>query len=339
MSQYKDDDKKSGKNQSKGSMKEHHSTSGGLRINSLEKTLKGKETLYGSVWNNSIPSVLEEQKKMMQERFASTLNAFKDQGITMVSKTTTLKDLKVPVLNDPSLLIGIERIINQTATLVGESLLQHRMLAQDNLKISSGLSTLKETAMSSVASALKQQTNLIREDWSSTLGILGQPAIGLEKLNQSYLKTASERLQLDLHSPLGLNSISIASSVAIKGVYESAVNDIENIYRKVENNPDLDIELSDKEFIEEFIKYCKQVGSMLNTLNSSAIWDVLQKIVIIHGLYMIALSIAGGSETNHIDNPDIQPIEERNSSEEKHDYEIDVEKNIEDMDINAGTRT
>ncbi|TXL61108.1 hypothetical protein FHP05_13575 [Cerasibacillus terrae] len=163
----------------------------------------------------------------------------------------------------------------------------------------------------------------------STLSVLGQQALGLDKLNQSYLKTTSEHLQSNLHPLSELNSISIASSVAINRVYESAVNDIENLYRKVadekvENNPNSEIESLDKEFLEDFIKYCKQFGSILNTLNSSAIWVVLQKIVIIHGLYVIALGIAGDSDTNPIDNPDIAPIEERNECNEEHSCNEDI---------------
>jgi len=291
---------------------------------------------------------------MMQKGLAPALNAFRDQGITMVPKTSMLEDLKVSVLSTLSPGIGLERLKNETATLLGEGLMRDIMIDQNNWKTSLGFSALKQTAMNSLTESLKQQTTLIREDWNSTLGILGQQAIEFkrfEKMNQPYLKAASEHLRSDLHSLSGLDSISMASSVAIKGIYESAVNDIENLYKevvdeKVENNPDLDIELSDKEFLEEFIRYCKRIGSMLNTLNSSVIWDILQKIVVIHSLYSMITGTTDGSEINQIDNLDITPIEERNEykeeenlPEKKHDYEIDIEKDMDNIDIDAGMRT
>src|SRR5690625_2346891 len=106
MSEYKDDDKELEKNQSKEFIKEHESTPEGLRINSMEKTLKRQETLNGSVWNNSVQSVLEEQKKMMQERITPGLKAYRDQRIL---KPSMLEDLKVSVLNNPSPVIGLDR--------------------------------------------------------------------------------------------------------------------------------------------------------------------------------------------------------------------------------------
>src|SRR5699024_9904523 len=110
MSEYKDDNKESGKKQFKGFIKERKSTPEGLRINFLEKTFKRQETLYGSVWNNSIPSVLEEQKKMMQERITPGLKAFRDQQITMVPKTNALEDQRVSLLGGLNLGIGLERL-------------------------------------------------------------------------------------------------------------------------------------------------------------------------------------------------------------------------------------
>lgn len=316
-----------------------------------QQTMKRQEVLSGGAWNNSIESVFEEQKNMMQKGLAPALNAFRDQGITMVPKTSMLEDLKVSVLSTLSPVIGLKVLKNETATLLGEGLMREEMIAQNNWKTSLGFSALKQAATNSLTESLKQQTTLIREDWNSTLGVLGQQAIGFEKLNQSYLKTVSGHLRSDLHSLSGLDSISMASSVAIKGIYESAVNDIENLYKevvdeKVENNPDLDIELSDKEFLEEFIMYCKRIGSMLNTLNSSVIWDILQKIVVIHSLYSMITGTTDGYEINEIDNLDITPIEERNEykeeenlPKEKHDYEIDIEKDMDNIDIDAGMRT
>lgn len=53
-------------------------------------------------------------------------------------------------------------------------------------------------------------------------------------LNQLYFKSVTERFSLDLHSfseTLPLPKY----SVAIKNIYESAVKDIEKLYKKVED--------------------------------------------------------------------------------------------------------
>lgn len=349
MSEYADDKKKPWENQFTGLTKECKSTFERYKINSLRESLKRQELLYRNAWSNPVRSMLDEQRKTM----APALNTLRIQEASLRPITSMLESQRVSMLNNLNLGIGFERLKHQTARLVGESFMRQKVMNQNKLEISLGLSALKQTAMSSVASTLKQQRIMIQDSLSPTFdfGALRQHAMGVERLNQSYLKSISERFQTDFHALSGAYSASMISSVAIKRVYESAVKDIEILYKefadeKVENNPDSGIEQSDKEFLEEFIRYCKQVGSMLNTLNSASVWDILQKIATIYTIYSMITGATGGSETNYIGTPDIAPIEEKNEyneeknlSEEKHDYEIDIEKNIENMDIDAGKRT
>lgn len=255
----------------------------------------------------------------------------------MLPKTSIVGDLKLNVSNYTSSFNGLSELRSQVGTVIDSSFLQKKTMIQDSISISPKPLSIKE----SIVNSMNFETKSIMDNWNSTFNSLKNSVIDFEKINPINLNIES----------LGIDSdVLLESSVSIKGIYDSAVNDIEYLYKraaegKVSDDHNFDDELTDKEFLEVFVRYCKQIGSLLNTLNNSIVWDVLQKIVVIHSIYTMLFGFGNDREINNIDNPEIAPIEDKTECDnvddlpsEEDNYNRDIEENRRNIDINVGKR-
>lgn len=326
-------------------MKKHENTFEKLTNNPIKESLSRQESLFQNALNSPVRSMLEEQRKTMQRNLTPTLNILKQQEAILNPIRVSILDNLTPPLS------GLNKLNQHKTTmgLIGETLKQQRMMVQNNMNLSLGLNVLKqhESVMGSIGKMLKQQRSIMQDTLTPALGLeaLKQLSLQSKNLYQSNFDIIAKGLQLNRHPLPKPYAASMLSSLSIKEIYESAVHDLEELYEDVldEENFESDIDNSVKQFLQEFIAYCKKIRPLLNTLNTPALWDLLHKIATVLTIYSFISGMVSNSEAD-CDIDDVKPIEEQKEYDnEIQDNQIKEEyenkKEIDKMDIDAGMRT
>ncbi|MED0666059.1 hypothetical protein P4T04_06970 [Bacillus badius] len=180
---------------------------------------------------------------------------------------------------------------------------------------------------------------------SSLQRVINQQESFAKRLAQIPVNSISQQMKIELQSFPKLN---IASNITAIPTYRTIIEDLEHLYEDVRDKEDIGDHTSDIDtaeiidFLKEFIIHCKKVGSVLNTLNSPALWDFLQKVATIYTIYT---AIIGGinsdsTDMNQMYKPELienqrQPVDDTEFEQNDPEAETDFEQ----MKIDTGIRT
>lgn len=178
---------------------------------------------------------------------------------------------------------------------------------------------------------------------SSLQGIIGQQESLAKQLAQLPLRSIAEQLKLNNPSFSQFNSVSKFSAFP---AYHAVVENLEGLYEDVVHK-EHEVHLTDdtefvevKDFIEELLVYCKKIGSVINTLNSPVLWDLLQKVATIYTIYIAVVGGSSCAEPHKVNNHEL--IDEHEQPADNIKYEQDrpkEEMDIKPMNIDTGIRT
>src|SRR5690625_96636 len=147
MSDYEDDDKTtSSEKQSEKSTDEKPT------LKPIKESLIRQEPLFQNPLKYSVQSIIEEQRKMMQNTLTPTLNTLRSQKINLTPVTSVLNEQRMSMFKNLSLTPSFERLKDVSIASLGQ-----RLVAQRDINLSLGVSALKQTATHSVLKAMNQQ--------------------------------------------------------------------------------------------------------------------------------------------------------------------------------------
>ena len=272
-------------------------------------------------------NMLEEQNKIVEKSIASSIDILNDQSATLIPTLGVLEeqnkilhqDLISPItdiLKAPEVDLKIKaNLLTEQGKLTVDSL--------STLADVSGILNTHEKVMGSIDEVLVEHKNTIEE-----------PLIALN----SYI--------LNFDSITESSNASIFSSLPITEIYESTIEDFKNLYEAVEMEKQADTDVIEpiREFLRDFIAYCKKFRSLLNTLNSEKFWGLLHKAATLYTIYIAIISIISSvSGTDNGYNNDGEQIEEQRyydiDDKKQNKNEQHMKNDKDKMKISPGMRT
>ncbi|MFF2450545.1 hypothetical protein ACFVSW_26220, partial [Neobacillus sp. NPDC058068] len=196
-------------------------------------------------------------------------------------------------------------------------------------------------------------------------GILKSPAYeGLLMQQETRNSILKSSLNIGVKGHKGILDKTLSLENANIKIFNEMLNELEEVYEEIEDKDLKSFDIDDKneedalkQHLFEFITYCKHLMSLINTVDSKIVWDILTKISVIVTLFSPIVNF-GDEESNKVININGNNMEINLDAEEvnviiinqkneksdvlveeegkKHDEKI---KSFEKLDASAGERT